>query len=66
MYFSEAAIRPLPQLRVGHSPQEVACLLRLILSVGLNLQSVDLLQNFSLFVQQQLEGKLLLLLRQLS
>lgn len=62
MHLSEAAIRALPQLGVTHRPQEVVDLLLLVLRVGLNLQAVDLLQNFRFLVQEKLQGKLLLLL----
>ena len=66
MDLCEAAIGTLPQLRVAHGAEEVGNLIRLVLSVGLNLQTVNLLQNLGLLVQQELEGQLLLRLTELS
>ena len=50
MHLSESTIGTFPELGVAHSPQEVIDLLLLVLCVGLDLQAVDLLQNFGLFV----------------
>ena len=62
MHLSVASISTLPEFGVTHSSQEVVDLLLLVLSVGLNLQTINLLQDLSLFVQKELKGKLLLLL----
>ena len=66
MHLSVATITSLPKLGVTHGPQEVANLLCFILASGLNLQSIDLLQDFSFLVQEQTEGNFLLLLLQLG
>ena len=66
MHLSESTIGTFPEFRVAHRPQEVIDLLLLVLRVGLDLQAVNLLQNLGLFVQEQLESKLLLLLAELS
>ena len=66
MHLSKSTIGSLPELGVTHRPQEVIDLLLLVLRVGLDLQAVNLLQNLGLFVQEQLESKLLLLLAELS
>ena len=66
MHLSESTIGTFPEFGVAHRPQEVIDLLLLVLRVGLDLQAVNLLQNLGLFVQEQLESKLLLLLAELS
>ena len=66
VYLSIASIRTLPKLRITHSTQEVVNLLLLVLRVGLDLQPVNLLQDLGLLMEQELEGKLLLLLAQLG
>lgn len=64
--FSEATVSTLPQLGVAHRAQKVICLVLLVLSVGLDLQTIDLLQNLGLFMEQELQGKFLLRFAQLS
>ena len=66
MHLSEAAIRTLPQLGVAHGSQEVVNLLLLVLRICLDLQPINLLQNFSFFLQQKLQGEFLILLAQLG
>jgi len=66
VHLCEATIRTLPQLGVTHGTKEVVNLIRLVLRVGLDLQAVDLLQNFRLLVEQELQSELLLGLTELS
>ena len=66
MYLSITSIRTLPKLGVTHGTQKVVNLLLLVLGIGLDLQTVNLLQDLGLFMQQELKGKLLLLLTQLG
>ena len=62
MYFCVSAIRPLPELWITHGSQEITDLLRFVFASSLYLKSIDLLQNLSLFVQEQTQGYFLLLL----
>ena len=66
VYLSITSIRTLPELRVTHSTQEVIDLLLLVLRIGLNLQTIDLLQDLGFLMEQELKSKLLLLLAQLG
>ena len=61
-----ASICPLPKLGVTHGSEEVVNLLLLVLRVGLDLETVNLLQNFGFLVEQQLQGKFLLRFTQLG
>ena len=65
MHLSVATITSLPKLGVTHSPQEVANLLCFILGSGLDLQSIDLLQDFGLLIQEQTQGYFLFFLLKL-
>ena len=62
MHLCKSSICSLPELGIAHRPQEVINLLLLVLCVGLNFQAINLLQNLSLFVQEQLQSELFLLL----
>jgi len=61
VHLGEAAIRTFPKLGIGHGSQEVTDLLSLVLSVGLNLESINLLQNLGFFLQELLKTHCLLL-----
>jgi hypothetical protein len=65
VYFRKTTITSLPQFRVGHSPQEVCNFFTFILAASLDLQAIDLLQNFDLFMQELLQSGLLLVLLKL-
>ena len=56
MHLGETAVAPLPQLRVTHGAKEVRNFLLLVFVSGSYFQAVDLLQNFSLLVEQLLHG----------
>jgi hypothetical protein len=66
MNFSESAISSLPEFRVTHSSEEVGDLLALVLAVSLDLKSINLLKNFGLLVEEELESNLLLFLLELG
>jgi len=66
MNFSEAPVGSFPEFGVTHGLEEVVDFILFVLTIGCNLQFVNLLQDLGLFVKKLLQCKLFLIFFQIS